>query len=197
MVSKSTKVFEIDGIKYQFNFSSFNTVFNSCCNNGKKRKGKLEEDIASELHISKDAVHNWRNQSNGPSDIEMIITLGEILKVDYMLLLKKNEESKTTMTYTGFQTQAIKRVYDAIIDFLDEFLQTDGFNDLWDAFVDKETTKELIESLIYEEADKKARSVDKVLTKEYFYLHDLDIFKELSDAIEECNFNGHIKRVEK
>ena len=25
----------------------------------------------------------------------------------------------------------------------------------------------------------------------------LDIFKELSDAIEECNFNGHIKRVEK
>lgn len=25
----------------------------------------------------------------------------------------------------------------------------------------------------------------------------LDIFKELSDAIEECNFNGRIKRVEK
>ncbi|MBP3915449.1 MULTISPECIES: HypC/HybG/HupF family hydrogenase formation chaperone [unclassified Clostridium] len=25
----------------------------------------------------------------------------------------------------------------------------------------------------------------------------LDIFKELSDTIEECNFNGHIKRVEK
>ena len=25
----------------------------------------------------------------------------------------------------------------------------------------------------------------------------LDIFKELSDAIEECNFNGHIKSVEK
>ena len=25
----------------------------------------------------------------------------------------------------------------------------------------------------------------------------LDIFKELSDAIEECNFNGQIKRVEK
>ena len=25
----------------------------------------------------------------------------------------------------------------------------------------------------------------------------LDIFKELSDTIDECNFNGHIKRVEK
>ena len=32
---------------------------------------------------------------------------------------------------------------------------------------------------------------------EDYAIETLDIFKELSDTIEECNFNGHIKRVEK
>lgn len=32
---------------------------------------------------------------------------------------------------------------------------------------------------------------------EYYAKETLDIFKELSDAIEECDFNGHIKGVEK
>ena len=36
------------------------------------------------------------------------------------------------------------------------------------------------------------KKIDENYSKE-----NLDIFKELSDTIEECNFNGHIKRVEK
>lgn len=47
------------------------------------------------------------------------------------------------MKYEQYQLESIKRIYDAIIIFLEEFLNTDGFNDLWIEFIDKGIKKNL------------------------------------------------------
>jgi transcriptional regulator with XRE-family HTH domain len=183
MISKETKIFLIDGAERQFDFSAFKISYDDYCKRNHINKCELEEEIAKELNVSSSAVHNWRSRSNGPSELTMIKDLSKILQTDYNLLLKEVKKENLKMTYTSIQIESIKKVYDAIIVFLENFLHTDGFNDLWFKYAKDEIEKSLIEDELNNYALQQINSVNCVLNQEYFYLHDLSIYEELEKYI--------------
>lgn len=98
MVSKKFKVLEVkNGTEYLFSPFAFKK-----CVNTYKAKVRTErtnisveqtyEAIADSAHVSVDAVKNWMYGKNGPADLETVKHLAEVLKVDYMDLLKAQEE---------------------------------------------------------------------------------------------------------
>lgn len=91
------------------------------------KKGKVEKLLADKLFVSSSAIHNWRFGSNGPASIDLIKNAAKYLKADYMTLLRKNKEIKEMEKLSTLQIESLKRIYDAIIDFLDDFDKTDGF----------------------------------------------------------------------
>lgn len=162
MTSKNTKIFTIDNSEYQFDFSAFNIMFNKHCQFCHIKKSDFEEELAEILNVSSSAVHNWRNINNGPSELEMIKILSDIFKIEYKNLLKEIRKDIPKMKYEQCQLESIKRIYDAIIIFLEKFLNTDGFNDLWIEFIDKGINNEFIEDKLYDYAMKQIDNVNLI-----------------------------------
>ena len=189
MTSKNTKIFTIDNSEYQFNFSAFNIMFNKHCQFCRIKKGDFEEELAEKLNVSSSAVHNWRNINNGPSELEMIKILSDIFKIEYKNLLKEIGKDIPKMKYEQCQLESIKRIYDAIIIFLEKFLNTDGFNELWIEFIDKGINNEFIEDKLYDYAMKQIDNVNLILKQEYFYLHNLSIYDNLNTFINDDLIN--------
>ena len=184
MISKETKLFYIGDNGYRFDSTSFNTYFKSKAKETGIGIGNLEEKIADELFVTKEAVHNWRFGSNGPASLELIRNLANAISVsDYTKLLKKNVEVNKMEEYTTLRIESIKRIYDAIIDFLEDFYNTDGFTGtLWYEFERKGSPDPEMDIINY--AEHKILAVYLVLKKEYFYLHDSKIYAELSEYID-------------
>lgn len=183
MISCKTTVFEIDNEKYQFNCLSFNQCINQYAKKNNMKKGKVENLLADKLFVSSSAIHNWRFGSNGPASIDLIKNAAKYLKADYMTLLRKNKEIKEMEKLSTLQIESLKRIYDAIIDFLDDFDKTDGFTGtLWYEFQRKGSKHP--EDDIYDYAQNKIEKVQKVFLKEYFYLHDTEVYGELNNYIE-------------
>ena len=183
MISSKTTIFEIGNEKYQFNSLAFNQCINQYSKKNDIKKGKVEDLLGEKLFVSSSAIHNWRFGSNGPASIELIKNLAKYLKIDYMALLKKYKEIEEMDKLSTLQIESLKRVYDAIIDFLDDFDKTDGFTgSLWYEFERKGS--KYPEEDIYDYAQNKIEKVQKVLLKEYFYLHDTEVYEELNSYIE-------------
>ena len=81
MRSRNFRMFESDGVMYQFNPQGFKdaiTKYQVIL----KEEGKpyllkdISDSVASELNISVEALNNWRKGYNGPSDIERIKEIG-------------------------------------------------------------------------------------------------------------------------
>ena len=75
---------------------------------------------------------------------------------------------------------SIKRVYDAIIDFLYEFEKSNGFNDYW---FDLDIHPQSRESKLYDMAVASVEKVELVLKKEYCFLGKTKIYIELMDFV--------------
>lgn len=201
-VSRKTKIFEINDKKYRFDKDSLNFLFNKYCQKNKIKKEEFEFELSEQLNISQNSIHNWRNGLNGPSGLEMIKTAAIILDVDYFKLLKEEKEVeinkvdnvKKLKGYTDLQLISIKKIYDQIILFLDEFRNTGGFTTtLWYEYSDKGYKDP--ESAIYDYVEGKLEIINLVIEQEYFYLHDLPIYEEIIEYY--CNdlydiFNGKL-----
>ena len=79
MHSMETKIFNLDGQKLRFDARTFEYSFRAYAQDSKMKKKDLEELLAEKVGVSREAVHNWRFAKNGPSDIEMIQKLAEVL----------------------------------------------------------------------------------------------------------------------
>lgn len=195
MVSHKTTMFYIENEKYQFDCLSFNRCIDQYAKKNNIKKGKIENILADKLFVSSSAIHNWRFGSNGPASIDLIKNAAKYLKVDYMTLLRKNKETKEMKELSTLQIESLKRIYDGIIDFLDEFEKTDGFTGtLWYEFERKGSRD--IEADIYDYAQNRIEKVQKVFLKEYFYLHDAEIYHEINKYIENDlydTFNGKLE----
>lgn len=183
MISKEMKVFSVKAESYRFDSISFNTYFKKYATQNEITLGSLEEKLADKLYVTPSAIHNWRFGSNGPGTLELIKSLANALSIfDYMNLLKKNVGVNKMEEYTTLKIESIKRIYDAIIDFLDDFYNTDGFTGaLWYKFQRKGSPNPEMD--IAEYAENKICAVSLVFQKEYFYLHDSKIYAELSEYI--------------
>lgn len=183
MISKEMKSFSIGTENYRFDSASFNTYFKKHAAQKEIKISSLEEEIANKLYVTTSTIHNWRFGSNGPGTLELIQNLANALSIsDYMNLLKKNVEANKMEEYATLKIESIKRIYDAVIDFLEDFYNTDGFTGtLWYKFQRNGSSNP--EEDIFDYAENKIRAVSLVLQKEYFYLHDTKVYSELCEYV--------------
>ena len=194
MQSKETKIFTVEGKNVRFNAKIFNRSFITYARNNKKKIGDLEELLAERIGVTKDAVHNWRFEKNGPSDIEMIKIMAEVLCIkNWTIFTKSSSEGEKIMQLTERQMDALKRVYDGIVEFLFEFERTDGFNNYW--FEYSQGTKREVQDLIFDRVERKVDNLYLLLDKEYFDLGRHEIYDALCEYVNEDIyelFNGKL-----
>ena len=182
-MQRETKNFTIDGKNMQFDSVSFKEFFDS----RRKKAGitvlDYETELGEVLSVSGSAIHNWRFGINGPSDVETIKQLAEYLELsDYQLLLKDGKE-QMTMQISERQKDSLKRIYDAVIDFLEEFQKSDGFNNYWFDFERQGVDPKRIKQKLYELAEDEQHKVELVLQKEYVELHKLPVYSQLEEYV--------------
>lgn len=194
MLSKETRVFIVNGKRVRFDEHLFNKSFENYRRKEKISVGELEQRIADKTHVSREAVHNWRFMKNGPSGIDVIKAIAEVLGItDWTLLIKEIDGGDNMIPLTDRQKEAAKRIYNICIWFLNEFNNTDGFNDYWYKF--KDSGSKDPESDIYEFVQKEIDKVFLVLDQEYFDLHGHEIYNEFCEFISEelqDTYNGKL-----
>ena len=166
--------------EYYFNSTIFIDLFSIKKDIEKKKYEELEEELANILNVTRNAVHNWRFNQNGPSDIEIVKKIANFFglsNVESLLIIKKEVDNKML---NDLQIQSIKKVYDSIINFLEIFAKTNGFNDLW---FELDMKPEYRKDELYEIAEKEHNKVKKKKKKEYFYLRKTQIYFDLENYI--------------
>ena len=188
----NTRKFIVDNQEFYFNYNSFKDICRTFIQNKKITFTKLEEDLANKTNKSTDAIHNWRNRKNGPSDIETIKLIAEYFELsNYKILLIENKlNMKNNLTEN--QITAAKKIYDRIIEFLDLFLKTNGFNDIW---FEMSIEPKCRESELYDIAEKEINKIILQLQKEFFYLKNTELYFELENYIENDLYNTFDKKL--
>ena len=183
MISKKTRIFSIENINYQFDFQSFKIYVEKYSKNMKISNAKVFELIAQTVNVTPEAVKQWHYGNNGPSELGIIQKIAELLNVrDYLILMKKAKEEKK-MVLNPVQIESLKRIYDDVIDYLDNFYKTDGFTGtLWYVYQDQGYKDP--EDKIYEYAEERIEKVLLTIQKEYFYLHDTEVYSEILEYSE-------------
>ena len=184
MSNKKSKKFIIDNRKYQFDSQSFRIYVKQCAGNRGVRLVRIFEEISEAANVSTEAVKQWYYANNGPSDLNMIYEAVQVLNVaDHMKLMKLAEEDEKVGILKSAQMKSLNRVYDIIIEYLDDFCRTDGFTGgLWHEFTVEGCRN--VEQKIYEYAEKLLHKVHLVIQKEYFYLRDIEVYSELLEYTE-------------
>ena len=176
-MQKDTKNFMIDGKNMQFDSVSFKDLFTS----GRKKAGmsvlEYETELGEVLSVSSNAIHNWRFGMNGPSQLAECLDIS-----DYMLLLKDGKENMI-MQISERQKDSLKRIYDSVIEYLDKFQQSDGFNNYWHELCRQGVEPKNVENMLYEIAEAEQHKVELVLSKEYIELHKLPVYSQLEEFV--------------
>lgn len=86
------KTYLEDGKEYIFNNYAFKHEANRVLKERKESGEKIsvfdfESEIGEHVCRSQDSVKKWKNKGSSPSDIDMVKSLAEFLKVDYHKLL--------------------------------------------------------------------------------------------------------------
>ena len=187
MISKKTKIFSIENVDYRFDFQSFKIYVEKYAEVEKTSKAKVFELIAQNVCVTTEAVKQWHYGNNGPSEIDIIQKAAVLLNVkDYLNLMKKvkeKEEEEEKMVLSNLQIESLKRIYDDVIEYLNDFYKTDGFTGgLWYVYQDQGYKDP--EDKIYEYAEQKIEKVLLTIQKEYFYLHDTEVYSEILEYSE-------------
>lgn len=186
---KETRTFHIDGYDYSFNFSTFKRFFNAYKTNEHCSITSAERKLADTLNLSCEAIHSWRFEKSGPADTETIKQLADALGIhDHKILLEK-KIGENNMTINDRYIDSLKKIYDSIILYLDDFETSNGFNDYWFIKAEEGYPEKAIEKALYELASSKLHEVEIVLKQEYIVLHKLDIYDKLENFIYDdlCN----------
>ena len=181
-VSKNLKVFEYKNKSYQFDTKKFDVITKQYKNKKRMTLIEIESLIASKINISEDAVRNWRYGKNGPSSLEIIEEISEVLGLkDLTSLLVEFEGEKKMVEISDREKIALKKIYDSIVDFLYEFAETDGFELVMDDI--KNGNKCEFTENMYDEISKKLSNVYRTYNKEYFDLGKHKVYNELNEYI--------------
>lgn len=175
------KTFTIDGKPMHFNTYVFNSCFKDYCRKNRASLGKMTTQIAEKLNVSDEAVRNWRKGVNGPSDLEKIADLEQALGLEAGLLLRTVEEETQMTKLSDRQLTAAKKIYDAIIDFLNEFKDTEGFNAIW--LDEKRRGNDDPVGAVYDYIEAKEKAIVVLLEKEFFDLRGTELYNELNEFV--------------
>ncbi len=124
------------------------------------------------------------NRIQSPNDLEIIKNIANYYKLgNFKDLLINKGDKKRMNNFNELQISSIKRIYDSIIEHLDYFEKTDGYNDLWLNFKDKGIKPEYIEDKLYETAEKELNKVILCYKKEKILLKNTKAYEEIGDFI--------------
>ncbi|MEE1273439.1 MAG: hypothetical protein UHI81_02940 [Olegusella sp.] len=184
MSGENKMTYEVGGVEMSFYRAAFNDCFRR---NARLREGvsltAYEQKAADVIGVSPSAVHAWRVGVNAPADIDRIKSLATFWDIDFTTLLVPVKKGKNMREkYTDRQIEALRRIYVAIIDFLDEFDRTMGFNNYWFDIVEKEgIAPGHAEARLYEIVDNKHLDVVRAIKREGFDLRDTEIYDRIMD----------------
>lgn len=178
-----TRTFHINGSDYSFNFSAFDRFFRSYKNRINKNITDSEQTLADSLGVSRDAIHNWRCQKNGPADIGIIKAIAESFGINDYLILMEKKIGEINMTANDRILDSLKKVYDAIILYLDYFDCSFGYLTDFYEFKEEGLSDEEARDEIYSVASDSLHEVEVVLLQEYIILHKLDIYSKLESFV--------------
>lgn len=177
------KTYIINNTVYHFNYETFDNLFKN-----KKRKEnttfeKIELELSKKIHISKEAIHNWRFKKHSPASKETIIEIAKYFNIkNYKLLLIRKEE-KNMNNLNNNQINSLKIINDAIIEYLNYFYKTDGYNDLWINFMDQGVESKYIEEKLWNIAEEKIDSLILCYDKQRIFLKNTNIYEEIGEYI--------------
>ena len=197
-MSKETRTFHIDGNDYSFNFSVFKRFFNTYKTHNNITYSLAEKQIAEKLNVSSETIHSWRFEKNAPADIETIKNIADSLGIhDYLVLLIK-KIGEQNMGANDRILDSLKRIYDAVILYLDDYDTSYAYLTDFYALKDKKYSDEEARNEIYDLASQKLHQVEIVLLQEYIILHKLEIYSKLENYIysDLCNlWDGKLEYV--
>ncbi len=179
MKSKQTRIFIEEKKQFRFDNIAFRSCLDGEARKRKVTKGQIAEEIASKLYVSTDAIKNWKSGNNGPASLELIKKAAEVLHTDWHLFVVDINGGAKMGNLTERQKNAVKRIYDVLIWFLEVFNNTDGFNNWWVEFHQKGSKNPEMD--ILERIDRMEDRVRLVMNQEFFDLHDLEIYDALLD----------------
>lgn len=175
-----SRVFIINNEKYIFNFYNFNNYFNEFVQKHNFTISRLEYELANFVNKSNDAIHNWRFRKNGPSDIETVKLICDFFKIRTYKTLLCEKQDDISKEIGKQQVLSIKRIYNKIIEFLQDFYNSYGFNDYW---LDLNTENRNKENELYELVKFKLDKVILVLMQEYIFLKDTQVYNYIKEYI--------------
>lgn len=184
MSKSSYRTLIFEGVPMMFDSDAFNRAFRIRCSTRDCKLCKLEEIIGSALCVTASAVHMWRFGKNGPSDLERIEELEDFFELPRGSFLKElsKEGRASAMKYTDRQLEAVRRIYAAIIEFLDEFERTNGFNDLWYTLAEEGDVK-CTESKLMEYVEDRHHAVMLTGEKDRFDLGGTALYNDLMELV--------------
>lgn len=166
---------------YFFDHDIFNDMFNRKCNKDRLMIKDMEEQLANVINVSKDTVHSWRYKTYSPNDLNLVNDIANYFGYEKDVLLCKKGGDAKMKKMSDIELMSVKRVYESIIEFLEYFYKTDGFNDLWFDF--EKIDPSLIEEKLWEIAEKEHDKVMMSLKKEYPIIRKIQIYTDLSNFI--------------
>lgn len=193
MISKKTTIFKRNNKQYRFDFEAFDRLFRNYAKRKEMTYETLEGILGDYSGFSKEAVHNWRFRSNGPRDIETISKLAEGLEINSdthllrEIIIEGDKKRMDKNALTERQLNAAKRIYSAIVVFMNDFERTMGFNDYWFQFNDLKNP----EDGIYDLVEKKHNEIFLVYEEEYFDLHGTEIYEEYGEFINNALYDTY------
>ena len=184
MKSNKTRVFTYNRRKVVFDKMQFTMAFNNYRNTNQIPVMKLEEDISNELFLTREAIHNWRNGYNGPSDLKTVEMLAAFFRIPSDSLLSDYREERNSMgNYSDEQIDSVKKLTDGLWTYIFMFNITEGFT----VHVDIDTGEQ---SFLDAGANYQDEFYDKLVglfRKEYFSLHGTKVYDELEALLNDIS----------
>ena len=181
MQSKNRRIFEIEDKAFIFDCCAFNRMF---CKKAKEAQAKImdyEYYLADYLHLTHNAVHNWRFGMSGPNSVEVVMELADLWGYDYKFLLqevysKERTGEENMVEKERVETEAFQRVYIAMLDYVTLYEKTNGFK--LDE-IPEETRGTIMQewTAAYDKMKYALRKELFVLSEELFYQLDKSIFE--------------------
>lgn len=188
------KTYKIGATEYSFSFEMLKKLIREYKSENHMTLESVYGNLASAVNVSSSTVENWHKKKNAPNDVETIELLSDALGYhNYQLLLQEEDSimnDKITVT-NEIIVNSVKRISDAVMDFLSVFRRTDGFNnywfDVWDSekymYVPEDRRGRLVKDELYTIAEKEEQKVLDVFEKERLYISKHPISDELDDYL--------------
>ena len=187
----SGRRFVWNGHIVRFDFDSFDREFRREATLRAASLSQYETLLAQRLNVDSTTVHSWRMRRSGPSCLDVIHLLCSEWGIDMEGILamdeRTQEKERMPLCMDGLrdpQVDAIGRFYAEVIDYLDDFERTMGFNDYWFDFADSGVKHRIMRELNEQRLDFQHR-LARVLSFKHTPVLDfrLDMRTELGDRV--------------